>query len=93
LVAAPTLPSPGVPREGKREIVVRRFSDEEAQKQLGKLLEAKAQGEVRIMRADGQEFIVRPAGRSGLDVGSVQVNPPITTEEIVKSVREGRERA
>ena len=29
------------------------------------------------MRADGQEFIVRPAGRSGLDVGSVKVSPPI----------------
>jgi hypothetical protein len=69
------------------------FTDSEAQRQLSTLLEqARAQGEVRIKRADGQEFIVRPAPRSGLDVGYVDVQPPITAEEIVAAVREGRER-
>jgi hypothetical protein len=69
------------------------FSTAEAQKQLSKLLEqARAQGEVRIKGIDGQEFIVRPVNRSPLDVGQVEVNPPLTADEIVSAVREGRER-
>jgi hypothetical protein len=69
------------------------FSTAEAEKQLSKLLEqARVQGEVRIKGVDGQEFIVRPASRSPLDVGMVEVKPPLTAEEIVRAVREGRER-
>lgn len=69
------------------------FSTAEAEKQLSKLLEqARAEGEVRIKGTDGQEFIVRPANRSPLDVGQVKVNPPLTADEIVRAVREGRER-
>jgi len=70
------------------------FSTAEAEKQLLKLLEqARIQGEVRIKRADGQEFVVRPAGRSPLDVGQIEVNPPLTADEIISAVREGRERS
>lgn len=69
------------------------FTDTEAERQLAAVLEqASAQGEVRIKRADGQEFILRPAGRSPLDVGCLDVQPPLTTEEIVAAVREGRDR-
>jgi hypothetical protein len=69
------------------------FTDTEAQKQLSKVLDqARAQGEVRIKLADGEEFVLRPAIRSPLDVGSVKLDPPITAEEIVQFVREGRER-
>ena len=46
----------------------------------------------RIKRSDGQEFIVRPAARSPLDVGSVTIDPPLTADEIVAAVRAGRER-
>ncbi len=54
--------------------------------------DAKKQGEVRIKLADGEEFILRPVSRSPLDVGSVKLDPPITAEEIVQFVREGRKR-
>jgi hypothetical protein len=70
------------------------FTTAEAEKQLARLLEqARSQGEVRIREANGQEFVVRPAPISPLDVGHVDVNPPVTTEEIVRAVREGRERS
>jgi len=69
------------------------FSTAEAEKHLSKLLEqARAQGEVRIKGVDGQEFAVRPVSRSPLDVGQVDVQPPMTADEIVRAVREGRER-
>jgi hypothetical protein len=69
------------------------FSTVEAEKQLSKLLEqARAEGEVRIKEPDGQEFVVRPLNRSPLDVGQVKLNPPLTADEIVRAVREGRER-
>ena len=69
------------------------FSTAEAEKQLAKLLEqARAQGEVRIKGVDGQEFMVRPVHRSPLDVGKVEVNPPLTADEIISAVCAGRER-
>jgi hypothetical protein len=69
------------------------FTIAEAEKQLSKLLEqARSQGEVRIREANGQEFVVRPIPVSPLDVGHVDVNPPFTTDEIVRAVRESRER-
>ena len=52
----------------------------------------RTQGEVRIKGVDGQEFMVRPVNRSPLDVGKVELNPPLTADEIVRAVREGRER-
>jgi hypothetical protein len=56
------------------------------------LNDAQNQGEVRIKRGDGKEFVLRPAeaDRSGLDVPGIKTN--ITTEEIVAAVRQGRER-
>lgn len=69
------------------------FTDAEAKQHLSNVLEqARAQGEVRIKRADGVEFVVRPATHSSLDVGGIDLHPPITIEEIVQVVREGRER-
>ncbi|MGA2440053.1 MAG: type II toxin-antitoxin system Phd/YefM family antitoxin [Tepidisphaeraceae bacterium] len=69
------------------------FSTAEAEKQSSKLLEqVRAEGEVRIKGVDGQEFMVRPVNRSPLDVGKVDVKPPMTADEIVRAVREGRER-
>jgi hypothetical protein len=70
------------------------FTDTEAQTQLSKVLEqARTQGEVRIKLADGEEFVLRPASRSPLDVGSIKLDPPITAEEIARFVREGESAA
>jgi hypothetical protein len=69
------------------------FTDIQAKQQFADVLEqACAQGEVRIKRADGQEFIVRPAAPSSLNITPVQLDPPLTADEIVRFVREGRER-
>ena len=65
----------------------------ETQEDLSVLLErAREQGEVRIQRADGQVFILKPERkkRSALDVAGIDLG--VSTEEIVAFVREGRER-
>ena len=61
------------------------------QKLAAVLEESKKQGEVRIKRRDGQEFVVRPADKnlSALDVRGIDVD--ISREEIVEYVRESRE--
>ena len=69
------------------------FTDAEAEEKISAVLDqATVDGEARIKRSNGQEFIVRPTERSGLDVGFVKIEPPLTAEEIVAFVREGRER-
>ena len=69
------------------------FTDAQAGPQFAAVLaKAQAEGEVRITGPDGTEFIVRPAARSPLDVGFVNIDPPLTVEEIVSFVREGRDR-
>lgn len=65
----------------------------ETQETLSVLLErAREQGEVRIKRADGQIFVLKPEKdkRSALDVAGIDLG--VSTEEIVAFVREGRER-
>jgi hypothetical protein len=63
----------------------------ETQQSLSVLLEqARQEGEVRIQRADGQTFVLRPenAKRSALDVQGVDLS--ISTDEIIEFIREGR---
>lgn len=65
----------------------------EAQENLSVLLErAREQGEVRIKRADGEVFVLKPEKKkhSALDIASIDLG--ISTQEIVAFVREGRER-
>lgn len=65
----------------------------EGQQSLAMLLElASREGEVRIQRADGQVFILKPewVRRSALDVAGINLD--VSTEEIVELVREGRDR-
>ena len=65
----------------------------ETQENLSVLLErAREEGEVRIKRADGQVFVLKPekAKRSALDVAGINLG--IRTDEIVEFVREGREK-
>ena len=69
------------------------FTDAQAKQQLEAVLDqAEAEGEVVIKRADGTEFLVRPASvaRSPLDVSSVKTS--LTADDIVRAVRESRER-
>ena len=69
------------------------YTCSQARQRLAAVLEeSKKQGEVRIKRRDGQEFVVRPADKnlSALDVRGIDVD--ISREEIVEYVRESRER-
>ncbi len=53
---------------------------------------AKKEGEILIKRKDGSSFLVRPVNsvKSPLDVAGVNVQ--LSSEEIVSSIREIRER-
>jgi antitoxin Phd len=65
----------------------------EARQNLAALLdEAASSGEVRISRRDGRSFVIRPAKtqRSPLDVPGIDTG--IASEEIVKTIRDGRRR-
>ena len=69
------------------------YTYSEARQNLSSILDqAEQDGEVRIIRKNGQVFILRPEkkAKSPLDVPGVKVN--ITADEIVRIVREGRER-
>jgi len=69
------------------------YTDAEARQKLDTLLEqARAQGEVRIKRGDGQEFVVRPTGRPGSPLDVDGVDTELTVDEIVNAVREVRDR-
>lgn len=68
------------------------YTFSEARQQLAGLLnQARRDGEVRIRRRDGQEFIVQPAPTakgSPLDVPALGLGIPVA--EIVSAVRESR---
>jgi prevent-host-death family protein len=69
------------------------YTYSEARQNLSSVLDKAGQdGEVRIIRKNGQVYVIRPKKqtKSPLDVPGVKVN--ITAEEIVNLVREGRER-
>ena len=71
---------------------MRVFTYSEARQNLASLLEiAQKDGAVRIRRKDGKSFVLQPEARKGspLDVEPVKMN--VTTDEIVRIVREGRE--
>lgn len=62
----------------------------ETQQSLSVLEQARQEGEVRIRRADGQTFVLKPenAKQSALDVKGVDLG--ISTDEIIGFIREGR---
>lgn len=69
------------------------YTYSEARQKLSAVLDqAKEEGEVRIKRRDGGEFVVRPAERHGLPLDVEGVETDITAAEIVAAVREIRER-
>ena len=69
------------------------YTYSEARQRLSSLLdEALREGEVRIKRRDGDEFVLTPVASAGspLDVDGADLC--WSREEIVAAVREGRER-
>jgi hypothetical protein len=67
------------------------YSDQEAQQNLELLLgEAGREGAVGIRRKDGLTFIVRPENGSVSPLDVPGVNLPVSTEEIVEFIHEGR---
>jgi prevent-host-death family protein len=70
------------------------YTYSEARQKLSDVLDrAKVEGEVRIKRRDGGEFVVRPAQRRGPPLDVEGVDTDVTAEEIVDAVRELRERS
>ena len=72
---------------------MRVFTYSEARQNLASVLDiAQQDGGVVIRRRGGQSFVLRPDNpqRSPLDVEGVDLG--VTTDEIVATVREGRER-
>ena len=69
------------------------YTYSEARQNLSTLLDnAQKEGEILIKRKDGSSFMVRPINsfKSPLDVDGVNVK--LSSEEIVSSIREIRER-
>ena len=69
------------------------YTYSQARQKLSSILDqARAEGEVRVKRRDGQEFVIKPikTGSSPLDVEGI--DSTMSAEEIVAIVREGRER-
>lgn len=69
------------------------YTYSEARQQLASVLDrARSEGEVRIKRRDGQEFVVKPAQRSGSPLNVEGVDLDLSGDEIVDVVRQIRER-
>ncbi len=69
------------------------YTYSEARQNLSSVLDqAQKEGEVRVIRKNGQVFVIRPEkqSKSPLDVPGVKTD--LTADEIVRIVREGRER-
>ncbi len=73
---------------------MRVYTYSEARQNLADLLDqAGEEGEVRIRRRDGSEYVLRPRRREGSPLDVPSVSTGVSAEEIVAAVREGRERA
>lgn len=69
------------------------YTYSEARRRLATLLdEASQEGEVRIKRRDGDEYVVRPLRPTGSPLDAESMDLGWSREEIVAAVREGRER-
>ena len=72
---------------------MRAFTYSEARQNLASLLDiAQRDGAVVIRRKDGKSFVLRPEVREGSPFDVEPVKMDVTTDEIVRIVREGRER-
>ena len=69
------------------------YTYSEARQQLSNVLDqARTEGEVRVKRRDGQEFVIKPVEKSSSPLDIEGIDGALSAEEIVAIVREGRER-
>lgn len=69
------------------------FTYSEARQKLASLLDlAASEGEVRIKRKDGTEYVLRPVQRLRSPLDVVPVDFGVSAADIVAAVREGRDR-
>jgi len=67
------------------------YTYSDARQKLATLLdEAARDGEVKLRRKDGSVFVIKPEKKAGSPFDVPGVPLPVTTDEIVKFVREGR---
>ena len=69
------------------------YTFSEARQNFAAILEqARRDGAVRIQRRDGQSFVLTPETQnaSPLDIPGVQLARPMTRQEILESIQEGR---
>jgi len=72
---------------------MRVYTYSEARQNFADLLDqAGKEGEIRIRRRDGSEYVLRPRRQEGSPLDVPPVNAGVSAEEIVAAVREGRER-
>lgn len=72
---------------------MRVYTYSEARQNLADLLDqAGDEGEVRIRRRDGSEYVIRPRRRETSPLDVPPVGGEVSAEDIVAAVREGRER-
>lgn len=71
------------------------YTYSEARQNFAALLEeAYRYGAVRIQRRDGQSFVLtpEPQATSPLDIAGIQLDRPITRDEILEAIQESRRR-
>lgn len=69
------------------------YTFSEARQNFAAILEqARRDGAVRIHRRDGQSFVLTPETQntSPLDIPGVQLAQPMTRQDILESIQEGR---
>lgn len=65
----------------------------EARQNLAALLdEAASNGEVRISRRDGRDFVIRPVKTKGSPLDVPGIGASVSSDEIVRTVRASRRR-
>jgi len=72
---------------------VKSYSYSETRQNFAAVLEqARCDGAVRIQRRDGRSFILtpEPVKASPLDIPGITPDAPVTREEILQSIHEGR---
>jgi len=69
------------------------YTENQAARQLDDVLaKADAEGEVRITTAGGKTFAILKIPSSPMSVPGVTLDPPITVDEIISFIHEGRDR-
>ena len=69
------------------------YTYSEARQRLARILdEARREGQIRIKRRDGTEFVIRPVDPRGSPLDVTGVDTDVSAADILAAIREGRER-